>query len=107
MVMSDSRSSMYMSQGPSPRVVFIQDTLSTTRMFALTKPRRTSWSLTTVAITLNTLFSVFAITSKVSGFDGPYPASVKSALAFAGSYGQRWLTFTDSSEPGGTMPTHG
>ena len=70
MVSSDSRSSTYMSHGPSCRVVFIQLTLSTTRMFAVT-PTRASCSLTTVAMTLNTLFSLLVISSSVSGFAGP------------------------------------
>ena len=59
-----------MSHGPSCSVVFIQVTLSTSRMFAVT-PMRAICSLMTVAMTLNTLFSVFVISSKVSGFDGP------------------------------------
>ena len=44
--------------------------LSTSRMFAVT-PRRASCSLITVAITLNTDFSVLVISSKVSGFWTP------------------------------------
>ena len=59
-----------MSHGPSCRVVFIQVTLSTSRMFAVT-PMRAICSLMTVAMTLNTLFSVLVISSKVSGFCGP------------------------------------
>ncbi len=59
-----------MSHGPSWRVVFIQETLSTRRMFAVT-PMRVICSLMTVAMTLNTLFSVSAISSKVRGFAGP------------------------------------
>ena len=47
--------------------MFIQDTLSTSRMFAVT-PMRAICSLMTVAMTLNTLFSVLVISSKVSGF---------------------------------------
>ena len=59
-----------MSHGPSPSVVFIQETLSTSRMFAVT-PMRASCSLMTVAMMLNTLFSVLVISSRVSGFGGP------------------------------------
>ena len=70
MVISDKRSSTYMSHGPSWSVVFIQLTLSTRRMFAVT-PRRAICSLMTVVMTLNTLFSVLVISSNVSGFDGP------------------------------------
>src|SRR5215470_11185256 len=69
-VRSESRSSTYMSQGPSWSVVFIQLTLSTSRMFAVT-PRRAICSLITVVMTLNTLFSVSVISSNVSGLDGP------------------------------------
>src|SRR5207245_1645080 len=39
MVISDSRSSTYMSQGPSWSVAFIHVTLSTRRMFAVTPMR--------------------------------------------------------------------
>ena len=39
-------------------------------MFAVT-PMRASCSLMTVAMTLNTLFSVSVINSNVSGFEGP------------------------------------
>ena len=70
MVSSDSKSSTYMSHGPSWSVVFIQLTLSTSLMFAVT-PRRAYCSLMTVAITLKTLFSVLVISSRVSGRDGP------------------------------------
>ena len=50
--------------------MFIQVTLSTSRMFAVT-PMRAICSLMTVAMMLNTLFSVSVMSSKVSGFDGP------------------------------------
>jgi hypothetical protein len=70
MVSSDSKSSTYMSHGPSWRVVFIQVTLSVTRMFAVA-PMRAICSLMTVAMMLNTLFSVSAMMSKVRGFCGP------------------------------------
>src|SRR5437016_6493013 len=49
MVIRDRRSSTYMSHGPSCRVEFIQDTLSTSRMFAVT-PMRVICSLMTVAM---------------------------------------------------------
>ena len=75
-------------------------------MFTVT-PMRATCSLMTVAITLNTLFSVFVISSNVRGFWGPYPASASSTLAFAGSYGHRWVTSAVSGVPGGMMPTHG
>ena len=69
-VISDARSSTYMSNGPSCVAVFIQLTLSTRRRFAVT-PIRAICSLITVAITLNTDFSVLVISSKVSGFCEP------------------------------------
>jgi hypothetical protein len=69
-VNSDARSSTYMSNGPSCVATFIQVTLSTSRMFAVT-PMRATCSLMTVAMTLNTDFSVFVISSKVKGFCGP------------------------------------
>ncbi len=50
--------------------MFIQVTLSTSRMLAVT-PMRAICSLITVAMTLNTDFSVLVISSKVSGFCGP------------------------------------
>ena len=59
-----------MSNGPSWVAVFIQLTLSTSLMFAVT-PSRATCSLMTVAMTLNTDFSVFVISSKVRGFCGP------------------------------------
>ena len=59
-----------MSNTPSCVAVFIQLTLSTSRMFVVT-PIRAICSLITVAITLNTDFSVLVITSNVSGFCGP------------------------------------
>ena len=62
----------------------IHVTLSTTRMFAVT-PRRAICSLMTVAMTLKTLFSLLVISSNVSGFCGPYPASASNAFARAGS----------------------
>ena len=67
---SDARSSTYMSNGPSCVAVFIQLTLSTSRMFAVT-PIRATCSLITVAITLNTDFSVLVMSSNTSGFCGP------------------------------------
>ena len=39
----------------------------------------------TVAMMLKTDFSVSAITSKVNGFWGPYPASASRAFALVGS----------------------
>ena len=69
-VNSDARSSTYMSNGPSCVATFIQVTLSTSLMFTTT-PRRATRSLMTVAMTLNTDFSVFVISSNARGFCGP------------------------------------
>src|SRR5436309_5002704 len=95
-----------MSQGPSWSVAFIHVTLSTRRMFAVT-PMRATCSLMTVAMTLNTDFSVLVISSNTSGFCGPYPASASSTFACAGAYGHIDVTATVSGLPGGMMPTQG